>query len=78
MYGLGFAVELIAEALDVIHTIGNDDVIARQHPLHGRIFLRARILLGFGSVVDITSDAEGLIVDEMHIEPIDARIGAGS
>jgi hypothetical protein len=32
---LGLAVQLIPETLDVIQPIGDDDVIARQYPLHG-------------------------------------------
>jgi hypothetical protein len=32
---LGLTVQLVSEALDVVHAIGDDDVIARQHSLHG-------------------------------------------
>jgi hypothetical protein len=69
---------LISEALDVIHAIGDDDVIARKHSLYGRIFLRTRILLGSCSVIDRARDTQRLIVDEVHFQSAGARIGSGA
>lgn len=71
----GLAVQLVAEALDVVHSIGDDDVIARQHPLYGRIFFRPCIFLGSGSVVDAARYPEGLIVDEVDFQPADTCVG---
>lgn len=77
LHSFGLTVQLVAEALDVIQTIGNDYVIARQHPLDGRIFLRAGIFLRPGSMVDVARDAKRLIVDQMDFESIEAGIGVG-
>lgn len=73
--GLGLAVQLVAEALDVVEAVGDDNVVAREHSLYGRIFLRAGILLGPGRVIDMARDTQRLIVDEVHLEPAGARIG---
>jgi hypothetical protein len=76
LQGLGLAVQLVPEALDVVHSIGDDDVIARQQPLYSRIFLGARILLCLCGMVDGSRYAERLIVDQVHLEATDACIGA--
>jgi hypothetical protein len=78
LYGLCLAVQLVPKALDVVQSIGNDNVIAREHPLHSRVFFRPRILLGLGGLIDIARDTERLVVDEMHFEAAGARIGAGT
>jgi hypothetical protein len=75
-HGLGLAVQLVPEALDVVHSIGDDDVVARQHALHGRIFLGTRILLSPRSVVDGARHAQRLVVDEVHLQSAGAGIGA--
>lgn len=75
---LGLAVQLVPEALDVVHAICDHDVVARQHSLDGRIFLRARVLLGLGRVIDIARYTKRLIVDEVHFEAMDTRIGGGA
>jgi hypothetical protein len=75
LQGLGFTVQLVPEALDVVHPIGDDDVIARQQPLDSRIFLGTRILLCLCGMVDVSRHAEGLIVDQVHLEATDACIG---
>jgi hypothetical protein len=74
LQGLGLAVQLVAEALDVVQPVGDDNVVARQHPLDGRILLRPRILLGLGRVVHAARHAERLVVDEMDLEATDAGI----
>jgi len=74
LQGFGFAVELIPEALDVVEAICNDDIIARQNPLDGRVFLGTCVLFGLRSVVDSAGEAKGLVVDEMDFEAADARI----
>lgn len=76
LYCLCFAVKLVPETLYVIEAIGNDNVVSRQHSLHGRVFFRSGVLLGFGSMVDIAGDAKRLIVDEMDSQSGDACIGA--
>lgn len=50
-------VELVPEALDVIEAICNDDVVARESPLDGRVFLCTGILLGLGGVIYTSGDA---------------------
>jgi hypothetical protein len=77
-YRLGLAIQLVSEALDVVQAVGNDNVIAREDSLYGRIFLRTRILLGFGSVIDSARDTQRLVVDEVHLQAAGARIGTGS
>lgn len=74
--GLGLAVQLVAEALDVVHPVGNDNVVARQHALDGRVLLGAGILLGPCCVVDGARHAQGLVVDEVHFQAAGARIAA--
>ena len=74
---LRLTVQLVSEAFDVIETIGNHDIVARQHPLHSGIFFCARIFLGFGSVVDAARHTKCLVVDEMHLQSASTSIGAG-
>lgn len=75
LQGLGLAVQLVAEAFDVVQAICNDNVIPRQDPLDGRIFFRTGILLGSGRAVDGARHAQHLVVDEMDLEAGRARIG---
>lgn len=78
LHCFGLTVQLVPEAFDVVQAIGNDYVIARQHPLHGRIFFRARILLGPGSVIDGARDPKALIVDEVDFKATGAGIGGST
>lgn len=72
--GLGLAVELIAKTFDVVQAIGDDDVVAREHPLYGRILLGAGILFSLGRVIDATGHAKRLIIDEVDLEPAGSPI----
>jgi hypothetical protein len=65
LQSLGLAVQLVAEALDVVQAIGDDDVVARQDSLDGGIFFRTCILLGFGGMVDGARHTKRLVVDKM-------------
>lgn len=72
---LGLAVELIAEALDVIQAVGNDNVVTGEHALDGRVLLGTSILLCLGRVIYPTGQAKRLVVDKVDLEPAGARIG---
>ena len=66
--GLCLAIQLVAKALDVVGTIGDDDIVARQYAFDGRIFFGAGILLSLCSVVDASRNAKRLVVDEVNPE----------
>jgi hypothetical protein len=68
LQGLCLAVQLVAEALDVVEAVGNDYVVAGEDALDSRVFLCARIFLSAGRVVDGARDTERLVVDDMDLE----------
>lgn len=74
--GLGLAIQLVAEAFDVVEAVGDDDVVTGEHPLHGRILFRAGILFSLGRVIYPTGHAKRLVVDEVDLELAGPRIGA--
>ena len=73
--GLGLAVELVAEALDVIEAIGYDNVVTGEHSLDGRVLLGTGIFFCLGRVVYPPGQAKRLVVDEVDLEPAVAGIG---
>lgn len=76
LHSLGLAVQLVPEALDVVQAVGNDNVVPREHALHGRVLLGARILLGSGCVVDAARHTQRLVVDQVHLQATAAPVGA--
>lgn len=73
---LRLTVELVAEALDIIQAISDDDVIPRQHSFHGGVFLSPGILFRLRRVVDRPRQAQRLVIDEVYLQPGDSGIGA--
>jgi len=76
--GLRLTVKLIAEAFNIIQSIGNDNVIPRQDPLHGRVLFGTGILLGLGCVVDVARHAQSLIADVVNLKAADSSVAGGA
>ena len=66
---------MVAEALDVVEAVSDNDIVAGQEPLDGRIFFRARIFFGFGRAVDGARHSKRLIADQMDLQASGAGIG---
>jgi len=77
LHSLRLAIQLIPKPLDIIQPIRNDNVIARQHALNGRIFFGPSILLGPRSMIDSARQAQRLIVDMVNAQLADAGLGRG-
>lgn len=73
---LGFclAEHLVAEALDVVHRVGNDNRRRRQVAFDGRRQRRPRILFAPRSSIDVALEAQVLVVQVVDLELGDARI----
>lgn len=72
--GFCFTEHLVAEALDVVHRVGNDDRGWRQVALDGRRKSGARILFASGSSIDVAVQSQVLVVQVVDLEFRDARI----
>jgi hypothetical protein len=73
LLAFGFAVQLIAETFDVVHAIGNDNGVAIQDTLNGRVESRPSIFLSSCSGVDIAVQSKKVIVDVLEFQTFDAR-----
>jgi hypothetical protein len=70
----GFAVQLIAEAFDVVHAVGNDDGVTIQDTFDGRVESCPSIFLSACSGVDIAVQSKKVIVDVLEFQTFDARL----
>jgi hypothetical protein len=70
-------VQLVPEALDVIHAIGYDYVVAGQQALHSGHLGSAGILLRSRGMIYLSLNTERLIVDMVHLDLCDPRVGRG-
>lgn len=78
MCRLGFAIELITEALYVVKPVCDDNVIAGESSLHCRVLFGSSVFLCAGCMVDLAGESQGLIVDVMHLQSANAGVrGAG-
>lgn len=75
LHGFGFAVQLVAETLDVVHPIGDDEGVLGKVSLDSRregsagIFLCPR-----GGIVDIPGKGKGIVGDVNSFQLFDACI----
>ena len=76
-HSFSFAIKLVAEALDVIQTIGDDDGISTQRPLDGGVLGSSGLFFGAGFPVDISRDTKALIVDGKDCKAGYVWIGRG-
>lgn len=72
--GLCFAVQLIAEAFDIVHAIGNYNDIRRQNSFDGRRKSCSGVLLRTCSSVDIASQAKAFVIDMLDFETLDSGL----
>lgn len=74
LHGFGFAEKLVAEAFDVVHPIGNDDGVAVQRPLDGRVERSTSIFLCSRGGVDVAVESKRVVVDVEEFQALDARL----
>ena len=74
LYGFCFAIQLVAKALDIIQPVGNDDRIPPQYTLDCRVMRCSSIFLRFRFSVNISLQAEGLVIDMVDGKAVSSRI----
>jgi len=73
LHTFGFAVQLIAEPFDVIHAVGDDDRVAIQGALDGRVESCTSIFFSSCSGVNIAVESEVVVVNVVEFQTFDAR-----
>ena len=73
MSAFRFTVKLIAEAFDIIHTVGNDNSVAIQDTLDGRVESCPSIFLSSRGGVDIAVQSKSVVVDVLEFKTFNAR-----
>lgn len=69
----GLAVQLIAKTLNVVHAIGDDNSVAVQDTLNGRVESCPGIFLSSCGSIDIAVQSKKVIIDMLEFQTFDAR-----
>jgi len=69
----GFAVQLIAEAFNIVHAVSDDNSVAIQGTLDSRVESCPGIFLSSCSGVDIAVQSKSVVVDVLEFQTFDAR-----